>query len=74
MANEHLITPCPVCGLIEECPHTPVRCQHRWWSWGKPHSEGARTDVTRWVAGEERECEYCGRIEQAVISWNTVRS
>jgi len=62
MTNTHLITPCPVCGMVDECPHTPVRCQHRWNYDGLPVTEET-----------QRECEYCGRIEKARMGWDTVK-
>jgi hypothetical protein len=61
--NMYLITPCPVCGLEQECPHTPVRCQHNWKYDGKP------TGV-----GTHRECYGCGRVERAKIAWDTVKA
>ena len=66
--NNHLTTPCPVCGLVEECPHTPVRCNHFWLlEDGKPMR---RTDAV--AIGETRTCEYCGRVERATLAWHTV--
>lgn len=64
--NTHLITPCPVCHMIAECPHTPVRCQHGW----KYERADAQGDIR---TGDRRTCEWCERTEQAVIRWDTVR-
>lgn len=61
MKNEHLITPCPACGLIDECPHTPIRCQHAW---------KYSTDFA--AVGTERTCQWCGRVERAELRWATV--
>jgi hypothetical protein len=48
--------------MVDECPHTPVRCQHRWNYDGLPVTEET-----------QRECEYCGRIEKARMGWDTVK-
>jgi hypothetical protein len=61
--NEHLITPCPVCYMEDACPHTPVRCQHRW-----------DCGSDKWESGDIRSCEWCGRVERAKISWDTVKA
>lgn len=66
--NEHLITPCPVCGMVSVCPHTPVRCQHRW-----AHPTTGLLLPPYAVEGDKRECTWCGRIEVAVIKWDTVK-
>lgn len=68
---EHLITPCPVCYSEDRCPHTPVRCQHRWWYGKNPSSLMERPPEDQKIGGT-RECEYCGRIERAVLDWETV--
>lgn len=61
--NIYLITPCPVCGLEGECPHTPVRCQHNW-----------KYDSQPTGIGTHRECHGCGRIERAQIAWHTAKA
>jgi hypothetical protein len=61
--NNRLITPCPVCGMIDECPHTPVRCQHDYDYSSFPEQVG----VTR-------TCTACDRIERAVLRWETVKA
>lgn len=68
-----LITPCPVCFSEAECPHTPVRCQHQWW-YGKNPASLHMTPPTYQKAGGQRECEWCGRIERAELSWETVKA
>ncbi len=72
-ANLHLITPCPVCGMADECPHTPVRCQHQWW-YGKNPAALHMTAPTDQKIGGQRQCEWCGRIEEAALTWKTVKA
>ena len=70
-----MTTPCPVCGLIDECPHTPVRCKHVW-EYG-PTENGP---FTLWGPGGSvpsgacRRCGDCGRIERSILSWYTVKA
>lgn len=55
------------CGAAagQPCPHTPIRCPHRWWYGKNPSSK---------LIGGTRECEYCHRIERAKLAWETVRA
>ena len=57
------LTPCPVCGAEDDCPHTPVRCQHKW-QYNSPTI----------IEGVQRTCTSCGRIEQAELTYKTVRA
>jgi hypothetical protein len=66
-----LITPCPVCGSIDDCPHTPVRCQHEWITEAGNHHNG--NAHLQFVPGDLRTCEHCGRVERAQLAWDTVR-
>lgn len=61
--NTRLITPCPVCGMVDECPHTPVRCDHDY-----QYSEKYP------VVGSTRTRSACGRIERAALDWVTVKA
>ena len=63
MTNTRLITPCPVCGMEDECPHTPVRCDHVW-SYSDKYP----------VVGSTRTCPHCDRIDKAALDWVTVRA
>lgn len=56
--NTRLITPCPVCGLEQECPHTPVRCNHHY-----QYSERFP------VVGSTRKCSHCGQVQKATLDW-----
>jgi hypothetical protein len=67
---DHLITPCPVCGLEQECPHTPVRCRHEWLTEAGNHHEG--NSMLRFFPGDIRKCEHCARVERARLTWETV--
>lgn len=71
--NAHLITPCPVCYMMDECPHTPVRCQHQWWYGTNPSSLHTLPPADQKIGGQ-RECEWCGRIERAKLSWETIKA
>ncbi len=71
MTNEHLITPCPVCGLEVECPHTPVRCAHSWSYVNLRGGKRLKTDIRD--VGDVRTCGFCGRVERAKITWETVK-
>lgn len=66
----HLITPCPVCGLEQECPHTPVRCQHGWW-YGDLSQPAIFQSNPNPKGGDIRTCEWCKRQEVAKIRWET---
>ena len=70
--NKHLITPCPVCGIEQECPHTPVRCIHSWSYVNLRGGKRLKTDMRD--IGDVRTCAFCSRVERAVISWDTVRA
>lgn len=49
-----------------DCPHTPIRCPHKW-SYGPRQT----ADYAQ-QPGDQRECEYCGRVEKARLDWETV--
>ena len=66
--KEHYITPCPVCGLEDECPHTPIRCEHNW------KYETAGLGGQPLAPGEHRTCLYCERVERAKFTWETVKA
>ena len=68
-----LITPCPVCYSIEECPHTPVRCRHRWWYGEVDSPAGPWRSPGTIKEGAVRTCELCKRKESAVVSWQTAK-
>lgn len=63
------------CGAAagQPCPHTPIRCPHRWW-YGKSPSSLHETVPPDQRIGGTRECEYCHRIERAKLSWETVKA
>lgn len=63
------------CGLPvgDECPHTPIRCPHRWWYGTNPSSLHETVPKDQKIGGQ-RECEYCGRVERARLGWDTVRA
>ncbi len=72
VTNPHFLTPCPVCGAEDDCPHTPVRCQHEWLTEAGNHHAG--NAHIRFAPGDLRTCERCGRVELAALSWDTVKA
>lgn len=71
--NEHLITPCPVCYSEDECPHTPVRCRHGWW-YGDLKQPAIFQSCHDPKPGTQRTCEWCGRVERAVLDWEPIKA
>lgn len=58
----------------EECPHTPIRCQHEFW-YGTPDSQGPwRTQPANLKEGCIRRCELCGFQEVAKMTWQLQRA
>lgn len=68
LTGNHLITPCPVCGMIAKCPHTPVRCQHLWVLIGQSLEPSVQD-----VLATRRECKWCGRVERPKMIWEAVK-
>ncbi len=68
--NPTYLTPCPVCGSEDDCPHTPVRCQHQWQLIGAVSLEPSLADLM----ATTRECKLCGRVERPQMTWETVKA
>jgi len=67
-----------------ECPHTPVRCEHKWWTmFPDGPADGRATgpqhgpyDVMPQAsrAGDVICCEECGNKQVAVTKWQQTRA
>ena len=68
---------CPVCGITAgtPCPHTPVRCAHKFWH-GEINGPGGpwRAAPGTTQEGDLRTCEECGYQERAQITWQVARA
>lgn len=72
MSGKLLITPCPVCGLEQDCPHAPIRCRH---DWVYSKRGEVMTYSQKQPDSDTRECcrDGCRRIEHAKQVWDTAR-
>ncbi len=59
----------------EECPHTPIRCEHEFW-YGVPGSAAGpwRSQPAEFKEGWTRTCELCGFQEVAKMTWQLQRA
>lgn len=67
---------CPVCGMPsgKECPHTPVRCEHKFWYGEISGPAGPWLNPSKTREGEIRICEECGFKCEAEITWKVIRA
>lgn len=58
----------------EPCPHTPIRCEHKYWYGEVCGSTGPWEAPPRKIKeGELRTCEWCGFQQLARMTWELLR-